>query len=70
MPCNTLILRAAYGRQYATLSELATGWKSGLDFKIVSGPYCSIRDKGIMEGSNIYFLLGDKTYTLQQVEAS
>jgi hypothetical protein len=39
-----ITLTAAYGRKYTTEAEAMAAWKSGLDFKILNGPYCSIRD--------------------------
>jgi hypothetical protein len=38
-PVNTLHIVGAYGRE-ATVKD----WSEGKDFKIVGGPYCSIRD--------------------------
>ena len=37
-------LIAAYGRKYSTLAEAKADWEGGKDFRIVRGPYCSIRD--------------------------
>lgn len=34
----------AYGRQYKTSQEAKADWNAGKDFKIVNGPYLSIRD--------------------------
>lgn len=39
-----LTLIGAYGRAYTETSRAAIDWKAGRDFKIVNGPYCSIRD--------------------------
>lgn len=39
-----LILVGAYGRTYFNEAELLKDWLGGKDFKILSGPYCSIRD--------------------------
>ena len=44
---NILYLTGAYGRE-ATESD----WRIGKDFKIVSGPYCSIRDCEAMKADN------------------
>ena len=44
----TLLICPAYGRAYGTLSQLQKAWHEGLDFKIVGGPYTSIRDKEMM----------------------
>ena len=40
-------LTGAYGRE-ATESD----WLQGKDFKIVSGPYCSIRDSAAIKADN------------------
>lgn len=40
----TLQLMGAYGRNYATRNEASRDWVQGKDFKIVAGPYTSIRD--------------------------
>ena len=34
----------AYGRIYPTEKDVLTGWNWGQDFRIVNGPYFSIRD--------------------------
>ena len=34
----------AYGRQYKTSKQAKADWNAGKDFKIVNGPYLSIRD--------------------------
>ena len=34
----------AYGRLYRTKDELKVDWENGKDFKIVNGPYFSVRD--------------------------
>lgn len=39
-----IYLIPAYGKQYKTKQEVINAWKAGVDFKIVNGPYCSIRD--------------------------
>jgi hypothetical protein len=39
-----LLLQGAYGRTYATIEAARKDWEAGKDFKIVGGPYCSIRD--------------------------
>ena len=39
-----LILKGAYGRHYATKEQAMADWQAGKDFKIVAGPYCSVRD--------------------------
>ena len=49
-----LYLTGAYGRE-ATEAD----WDNGKDFKIVSGPYCSIRDSAAIkvDNGNAKFLL-------------
>ena len=39
-----IILTPAYGRHYETFEQAQKDWKDGLDFRLLSGPYCSIRD--------------------------
>lgn len=39
-----LNLRPACGRSYADKASAVAAWKSGKDFKIPYGPYCSITD--------------------------
>lgn len=41
---KTLILVGAYNRTYLSEAELLKDWLGGKDFKVLSGPYCSIRD--------------------------
>ncbi len=38
------MIMPAYGRQYKTSQEAKADWEAGKDFKIVNGPYLSIRD--------------------------
>lgn len=42
---HTLFVLPAYGRRYQTEEALRKDWEEGKDFKIVSGPYLSIRDQ-------------------------
>ena len=44
----TLTLIGAYGRTYTTKDAILADWRAGKDFKICSGPYCSIRDISYM----------------------
>lgn len=39
-----IILLPAYGRFYNNHEEMQFDWHKGLDFKILEGPYTSIRD--------------------------
>lgn len=39
-----LILVPAYGARYTSKEDMVKGWNSGKDFRIISGPYCSVRD--------------------------
>lgn len=45
---STLLIAPAYGRQYRSHAEARAAWDAGKDFKIVGGPYCSIRDTKTM----------------------
>ena len=38
------MIMPAYGRQYTTSEQARADWNDGKDFKIVGGPYLSIRD--------------------------
>ena len=42
-------VRGAYGRKYVTIDAANKDWQSGKDFKILSGPYCSIRDFTLLD---------------------
>ena len=46
---SVVYLEAAYGRSYATAEAAISAWKKGKDFKIINGPYCSIRDIAILK---------------------
>lgn len=39
-----VILIGAYGRDYFSENIVLDDWMGGKDFKVVGGPYCSIRD--------------------------
>lgn len=39
-----LVLVPAYGRTYKTVEAARKDWDAGKDFRILNGPYCSIRD--------------------------
>ena len=49
-----LVVMPAYGRNYKTREDVVEAWKSGQDFKVVNGPYCSIRDIGKMSCSSVW----------------
>jgi hypothetical protein len=49
-----IVLKPAYGRKYDTPEELIAAYESGLDFKIICGPYCSCRD---FIGQTVYLQL-------------
>ena len=44
MNSKPLMIMPAYGRQYKTSEEAKADWNAGKDFKIINGPYLSIRD--------------------------
>ena len=58
---NPLFLVAAYGRIYKTREQALDAWRSGRDFKIVDGPYCSVRDYELLlqDFSNVYVCYGE-----------
>lgn len=41
---SPMVLLPAYGRSYSTKEQALKAWNNGADFKIMGGPYCSIRD--------------------------
>jgi hypothetical protein len=41
---NVLHLKPAYGRSYENQEMLMKDWEEGKDFKIIDGPYLSIRN--------------------------
>lgn len=41
---NELLLQGSYGRYYESKKEAIRDWEAGLDFKIINGPYTSVRD--------------------------
>ena len=61
-----ITLAAAYGRKYSTEKEALLAWIGGKDFKIVNGPYCSIRDIEHMKAQfgGIQIRYGDFQYSI------
>jgi hypothetical protein len=49
---SPISLLPAYGRVYDSPEAALNDWKSGKDFKIVGGSYCSIRDKGVLKSQS------------------
>ena len=39
-----LLLVPAYGRSYSDPASALSDWEAGKDFKILAGPYTSVRD--------------------------
>lgn len=66
---KTLILAGAYNRTYSSEEAVVADWLGGKDFRIVSGPYCSIRDieelKAKFYRIIISYDLGRQTYTVK-----
>ena len=58
---SPLFLTAAYGRKYETAKQALIAWHQGSDFKIVDGPYCSVRDYELLlqDFSNVYICYGE-----------
>lgn len=44
-----IVLLPAYNRVYETLDQAEHDWNEGLDFKILKGPYCSVRDSELLQ---------------------
>jgi hypothetical protein len=49
MNSKPLMIMPAYGRQYKTSEQAKADWNAGKDFKIVGGPYLSIRDTNYLK---------------------
>ncbi len=66
---KTLILVGAYNRMYSNEADLLKDWQDGKDFKVLSGPYCSIRDieelKTKFYRIIISYDFGRQTYTVK-----
>jgi hypothetical protein len=62
---SPLVVMPAYGRSYKTSSEAVEAWKSGKDFKVINGPYCSVRDIANLSCSSVWI---DLITTLVRVE--
>ena len=60
-----VVIMPAYGKQYANKYQAIEAWKSGKDFKIVNGPYCSIRDLDKLNCSSVWI---DLVTTLVRAE--
>ena len=44
-----ILLLPAYGRYYSSEKDMVKDWQNGVDFKVLNGPYCSIRDLDTMK---------------------
>lgn len=53
MNATNLTLVAAYGRHYESIKKIEADWEAGKDFRIIRGPYCSIRDTNWMKEMGI-----------------
>ena len=51
MNSKPLMIMPAYGRQYVTSEQAKADWNAGKDFKIVNGPYLSIRDVNYLKNT-------------------
>lgn len=56
-----IVLKPAYGRKYKTIEEAEQDWNDGKDFRILCGPYCSIRDTDLLKhmGHAVVLTTGD-----------
>ena len=57
----TITLLGAYGRTYIDKAKALKDWQDCKDFKVMDGPYCSIRDMDYLMRFNnkIQILLND-----------
>ena len=49
-----ITLLPAYGRKYESKESALKDWNAGKDFKILGGPYCSIRDIKHLSATSIW----------------
>ena len=58
-----VVLLPAYGRTYETIEAAEKDWDAGKDFRILGGPYCSIRDKALLNdmGHDVALIVGNVT---------
>ena len=54
-----ILIVGAYGRKYQSLDEAKADWEAGKDFRIVRGPYCSIRDTELFKSMGHAVVLKD-----------
>lgn len=61
---SPLILVPAYGRQYATKEDAFADYFEGKDFRILSGPYTSVRDYDllVMDFGRVFIRWGPGQY--------
>lgn len=46
----------AYGRIYKSGRDAVNAWRTGADFRVVGGPYCSVRDVGVHLNGPVYVM--------------
>ncbi len=58
---DSINIAPAYGRTYESLGSMVEAWNDGKDFKVISGPYCSVRDIKVLkeEYGTVYVTNGD-----------
>lgn len=56
-----VVLLPAYGRTYETIEAAEKDLNEGKDFRILNGPYCSIRDQALLNdmGHDVAILIGN-----------
>jgi len=64
-----IFLTPAYGRKYNSKVSMLKDWEGGLDFKIYTGPYTSIRDKeSLLEDfDRVYIMYGNELQYIYEV---
>jgi len=58
---NHTLLRPAYGRKYSSEEDVESAFRKGLDFRILNGPYCSIRD--FKPNTSVLLYFGNNQWT-------
>lgn len=63
-----VVLIPAYGRKYDTAQDMMNAWHNGFDFKILRGPYCSVRDVEKLSSDYDKLILLNLNGDMSQVE--
>ena len=58
-----IYLTPAYSRKYNTEAACLKDWRAGKDFKVLRGPYCSIRDyEALSMDGPVFIVISDRQH--------